>query len=543
MQKILRISTLLLFLGLGACNDYLDEESYGATTQVFTTEEGAITLLNSLYDRLRLMGYGSGNLGYMTESGTDIWLRGGGNGYVQLTEYRTLDANFSMNGDMWNHYYKGVWNANYFLEEAQKITWSSEEEKNRRLGEALTLKAYFLFFIVNTWGGVYLPETTDYNEGLIASRSSEEAFYEKIFECLDQAVDKVPTASTETGRITRPVVEAFQARVHLYHRDWDDVITYTTAVIDNYGYELVDHWKDLWNTANDRSNEFIWQVNWGTDKTFSPSYYNFWWQAFSPFIDQFPGIQTELQWTGYGGVQMVASPFYLGLFNREKDQRWTQGFQTVWYYNKPSNKLSLQENLYIDTALFFVPYKLTDAQRARAANRYVARDIDDLYNEDGTPKDPKVFIGFKKFDDHTRSGALSTETVGEDYAIIRFADMYMMRAEAYFHKDRKHLAADDINVIRRRAAEAGYEEDMEIDAGDVTLDFILDERAREFGGEMMRWFDLKRTDKLLERVRLHNPEASDYIQEHHRLRPIPQSQFDGMPDPETLGQNQGYDGR
>jgi hypothetical protein len=84
---------------------------------------------------------------------------------------------------------------------------------------------------------------------------------------------------------------------------------------------------------------------------------------------------------------------------------------------------------------------------------------------------------------------------------------------------------------------------MEIDAGDVTLDFILDERAREFGGEMMRWFDLKRTDKLLERVRLHNPEASDYIQEHHRLRPIPQSQFDGMPDPETLGQNQGYDGR
>jgi hypothetical protein len=540
MKKIIISSVLLVALTLTACKDYLHEESYGATTQVFTTEDGAITLLNSLYDRLRLKGYGDGSLGYMTESGTDIWLRGGGNGNVQLTEYRTLDANYVMNGDMWNHYYKGVWNSNYFLEQAEKITWSSEEEKRHRLGEALVLKAHFLFFIVNTWGGVYLPESTDYNEGLVATRSSEEVFYQKIFECLDQAVDMVPTSSTESGRIIRPVVEAFLARVHLYHKDYDDVIKYTTSVIDNYDYALIPEWKDLWNTANDRSKEFVWQVNWGTDKSFNPAGFNFWWQAFSPFIDQFPGIQTELHWTGYGGVQMVASEFYLGLFDREKDSRWTDGFQTVWYYNKPSNKQSLQEELYVDTALFFVPYVLTDEEKAWAVNRYVAKDINDLYNENGTPKDPKVFIGYKKFDDHTRTGALSTETVGEDYAVIRFSDMYMMRAEAYFMKSMKQQSTDDINVIRHRAAVDGFEADMEISPADLTLDFILDERAREFGGEMMRWFDLKRTNKLIERVRLHNPEASPYIQEHHVLRPVPQSQFDGMPDPKTLGQNEGY---
>ena len=52
---------------------------------------------------------------------------------------------------------------------------------------------------------------------------------------------------------------------------------------------------------------------------------------------------------------------------------------------------------------------------------------------------------------------------------------------------------------------------MEIKPEQLTLDFILDERARELGGEQQRWFDLKRTGKLLERVKAYNPECeSEY---------------------------------
>ncbi|MFD2069157.1 RagB/SusD family nutrient uptake outer membrane protein [Pontibacter silvestris] len=43
---------------------------------------------------------------------------------------------------------------------------------------------------------------------------------------------------------------------------------------------------------------------------------------------------------------------------------------------------------------------------------------------------------------------------------------------------------------------------------------------------MLRWFDLVRTGKLVERVREHNPYGAPNIQEHHVLRPIPQDQID-----------------
>lgn len=70
--------------------------------------------------------------------------------------------------------------------------------------------------------------------------------------------------------------------------------------------------------------------------------------------------------------------------------------------------------------------------------------------------------------------------------------------------------------------------------------FILDERARELGGEQQRWFDLKRTGKLLERVKAYNPDAKVNIKEHHLLRPIPQTQLDAIINKEEFGQNAGY---
>jgi len=56
----------------------------------------------------------------------------------------------------------------------------------------------------------------------------------------------------------------------------------------------------------------------------------------------------------------------------------------------------------------------------------------------------------------------------------------------------------------------------------------------------MRWFDLKRTGKLVERVKKYNPDAGAYIQSFHTVRPIPQADIDAVTNKGQFNQNPGY---
>jgi hypothetical protein len=78
---------------------------------------------------------------------------------------------------------------------------------------------------------------------------------------------------------------------------------------------------------------------------------------------------------------------------------------------------------------------------------------------------------------------------------------------------------------------------MEITQAQLSVDFLLDERARELCGENMRWWDLVRTGKLISRVTLYNTDAKSNIKAKHTLRPIPQAQIDAVITGDRYPQN------
>ena len=153
------------------------------------------------------------------------------------------------------------------------------------------------------------------------------------------------------------------------------------------------------------------------------------------------------------------------------------------------------------------------------------------------------------------------------YDILKFSDFYLTAAEAAFKLGDNAKARSNLLVLRRRAGvwtwknseRAAYEADFSDELANstpttITLDYILDERMREFYGEGFRWFDLVRTQTWKERAGSytisgsswgsHKPETfTRMIEDYMYLRPIPQGQLNGMDmtDAEKAAyQNPGY---
>ncbi len=168
------------------------------------------------------------------------------------------------------------------------------------------------------------------------------------------------------------------------------------------------------------------------------------------------------------------------------------------------------------------------------------------------------------------AGGLGSKVNGgspRPWNVAKFSEFYLIAAEAAVKLGKNSDAYDLVNVLRARAGKQTYcvnkrapqtaDTSAELVAATpatITIDFILDERSREFWGEGYRWFDLVRTQKWAERASVYHIAGNGYtdkdLEEVHRdipagyyIRPIPQGQLDGMemtPDEKTAYQNPAY---
>jgi len=156
------------------------------------------------------------------------------------------------------------------------------------------------------------------------------------------------------------------------------------------------------------------------------------------------------------------------------------------------------------------------------------------------------------------------------FNIAKFSELYFVAAEAAVKgavTQAGKTAYDLINVIRARAGKWRWNNNGNVAKVEdhsaemvaatpttITIDYILQERSREYFGEGYRWFDLVRTQKWATVAASYEICGTAYgdhtpvtyvrdIKPYHYLRPIPQGQIDALEmsaDEKAAYQNPGY---
>lgn len=540
------LSSLGVVMLFTACKKKLEEYNPSGLTAstVYTKAVGFETLVDAAYSYSRYW-YGKEEGYQLSEMGTDIWTSGTGDVYPQVSQYNNLQGNNTGILDLeWNSFYAAINLCNTGITKIAEVSDYTATQKATREGELRFLRAFYNWHIVETWGGVQL--STKPSDGVVttATRTSVDSFYTQIFADLQFAVANLPVTTSEYGRATQPVAKAFLARMYLTRGQNAQAIALANDVIKNYGFSLLPAYSDLWDMGKLKNKEVVWAVDYSTNlalndlasSTFPSGHSRGSNNGHLMFLMVYDQVNTSILIrdipNGRPFNRFMPTLSFLNLFDDANDGRYAASFQTLWTANKAATGFAIG-----DTAAWAT--KAIVPAAVMASKKYTTYDQSKTYAANGVPVQRKFYVSLKKFKDSTRA-SLSEAQSARDAYVIRLAEMYLIAAEAEVNIGKTDSAAYYVNIIRTRAALPGKVAQMQVTPAQMNLDFILDERARELAGEQLRWFDLKRTGKLIERIKNMNPDAATYIQPFHTVRPIPQSQLDAVTNKTAFPQNQGY---
>lgn len=511
-------------------------------TDQFSTAEGIDEALVGAYQPLRgFWGREEGML--MTQYGTDLYkigqsynpwwdTYGGGLNPEVVRQTNRVDM-------VWDRFYRGINNANTVIDRSNEIEDLDSDIRNRKQAEARFLRAHFYFVLVQHFGGVHITTEETRSVELEAHRATEEEVYNLIIDDLTFAIEHLPIQQGEYGRAERYAAVHFLSKVHLTLGNWVQAADLAIDVIENGPYRLLDNYADVFDPFNQRHDEVIFAVSWGPNtevnspinelqRFFGPRE----WLLEGLVGDDMYGIGiARFRPTDYSLTEIYRNDYRQGGVNIQNDVRYHVTFREKWPYNDPSNMPPC--GVEGETGAWFtvdpIINEMSDEEIAQMEEDECIQTIRRMDRWDTTYYSANV--------KHRYPGNRAPWRHDRDFMLMRLAETYLIAAEALMMDNRPDDAVYYFNEVRQRA-EAPGETIPLITASELDIDEILDERARELGGELHRWTDLKRTGKLLERARIGNPNAAPNIQEHHMLRPIPQHQIDRTQN--EYPQNPGY---
>ena len=525
-------AVLLLLITQSSCKDVLKETVIsGIGNEYINTPKGFEDAVKSAYSSLRNF-YGTQQGLTLTEYGTDLYATGADGSYKGFHFY---DAQLQPTVDylavVWDETYRGINVCNAVINRAPTATGISDAVKKQRVAEVRFLRGLYYFILFQQYGGVDLRLAETLAPTKDTKRASDADMYKAIIADLEAAIPDLENKakSADYGRATRSAAENLLAKVYLAKGnssskaadDYAKAATLSSNVINNYGFKLLPDFASVFDENNQINDEVVFAVQFTTDPLTNGGGNN---------LHLLFGMQYDVQ------AGMIRDIFYGRPFkrlrptkycletvfaDRTNDSRYKKTFRDTWLSNNPGTYTNVFDNSKTrltfkagDTTIFIPGFEMPLAERAKRPYQVL---VPSRYDE-------ALFPTLTKFFD-TKRPDRTYEQGSRDYFVFRLADTYLMLAEAQLLTGKTAEATAALNMVRRRAAFAGKEKAMEITTAQTTMDFLMEERGRELVGEQMRWMDLKRWGKLVERVKLHNPQASA-IKDIHNVRPIPQTQID-----------------
>lgn len=364
---------------------------------------------------------------------------------------------------------------------------TQKEDVVKFVAEARFLRALHYYFALDFWGNVPFVTEKDITGAFLPKQIKRDALFAYIeSELLAILPSLAPAKTNEYARADQGAASMLLAKLYLNSEvylgkgkgRYADCITYCNKII-NSGYALTTNYKDLFLADNHiRREEIIFPI--AEDGLFSRTY----------------GSTTFIIHAAVGGSEDAANGFGIAAGG--------------WQGNRLRKTMI---NKFVD------PSGATD----RRAIFHSAGQTLEINH-------PVIFAeGYlsSKFKNVTSTGAIGNDGmfVDTDFPLFRFADVYLMFAEAALrNQSNQGEALNYINHLRERAFGNAT---GNITGSDLTLDFILDERARELHFEGHRRTDLIRFDKFTGSTYIWdwkgNVKAGVATSEIHNLFPIPTS--------------------